>query len=294
MSPAISDPPTGARRGRTLFSGADVTARVNWYAPGTTMRRHEHEAHQVSLLLAGTLQERTTRGEVRLDGPAVGIKPAGQAHDNDYGPHGALILCVELGPGVDLDAATGHGLSWHWRLQLPGALVAGGRKLLADLVDDIDADAEGRVWEWLAMARECDGRSRGSRPGWVQRACIRLREDDTASLSRMSRDEGLHPVYFSRAFARWVGCPPTVFRQRARLERAFEALSRGCTLADAAFQAGFADQSHFTRVARAHSGPSPRQWRRILAQPRVQSVQDAGAGANEHGGPSYRRSSCAS
>src|SRR5690606_13551881 len=177
---------------------------------------------------------------------------------------------------------TGHGMSWHWQSRLSGALVAGSRKLLADLVEDSDADVEGRVWEWLAMAREGDGQPRGSRPGWVQRACTRLREDDTASLSRISRDEGLHPVYFSRAFARWVGCPPTVFRLRARLERAFEALALGCTLAEAAFQAGFADQSHFTRVARAHSGPSPRQWRRILARPRVQSVQDAGGGAGEH------------
>ncbi len=253
------------RRGRTLVARPELTARVSWYSPGTTMQRHEHGGHQVSLLLAGTLQEITPHGEVRLGTPAVGIKPAGQSHANDYGPRGALVLCAEVGPDIDLGIAAGCSRSWHWRMQPSVALLAHSRVLLADLVGGADADAEGRVWEWVAATADCGEPPRGKRPRWIEHACTRLREDDGACLSAISRGAGLHPVYFSRAFARWVGCPPTVFRLRARLEHALAALSRGGSPTDAALQAGFADHAHFTRTARAYSGLSPGQWRRILA-----------------------------
>lgn len=252
------------RRVRTLCAGPGLVARVSWYPPGTAMPPHAHGGHQVSLLLAGTLQERTPRGEVRLATPALGMKPAGQSHANDYGPRGALIVCVEIDARHEALRPIAGGQAWHWRSRPSQALLAHSRALLADLVGGVDTDAEDRVWEWLSATADCGPAPRGTRPGWIDRACMRLRED-SAPLGVISRDEGLHPVYFSRAFARWMGCTPTVFRLRARLAHALASLARGASPAEAALQAGFADQAHFTRVARGHSGLSPRQWRAIVA-----------------------------
>ena len=52
--------------------------------------------------------------------------------------------------------------------------------------------------------------------------------------------------------------------RRLRLEQARRSLARDpdCTLADAALQAGFADQSHFTRHFRRLFGVTPGAYRR--------------------------------
>jgi AraC family transcriptional regulator len=101
-------------------------------------------------------------------------------------------------------------------------------------------------------------------PGWIARVCARLQEEATP-LADLARDEDLHPVYFSRAFARWTGNSPSTLRARARMQRALAAVSAGHSLVDAALQAGFADHAHFSRAARAHSGLCPRQLRTLLA-----------------------------
>lgn len=268
--PTMPAPPA---RSRVLFEGRSLSARLSWYAPGLRMRRHEHACHQVSLLLAGTLGECGPGGEIRLDVPAVGVKPAGLTHANDYGPGGALILGINLDHGLDLRRDAGLASAWQWQAQPAAALLASARALLADLSTGADAeaggDAEARVWELLAAMAGCGrmpvaGMAAGRPPRWVARACERLQEESTPLLE-LARQEGLHPVYFSRAFSRWTGSRPSAFRARARFQRALAALSAGQPLADAAQQAGFADQAHFSRAAREHSGLSPGQLRLLLA-----------------------------
>lgn len=82
----------------------------------------------------------------------------------------------------------------------------------------------------------------------------------------------MHPKA-ARAFTRWMGCAPSVFRARAQLQRALPLLAKGQALVDVAQQAGFADQSHFSRIARTHSGLTRRGCARCCRREQVQSVQ---------------------
>lgn len=253
-------------RTRTLFAGRNVSLRLSWYAPGQRMQRHEHARHQVSLLLSGTLGESQRGDEVRLDVPAIGVKPAGLVHANDYGPRGALMLGIDVDECVDLWRQTGLANTWRWRVRPAKALLLQSRVLLANMLEcsAADIDAEGRIWELLSGMTACDDAPGGTPPRWIARACMRLHEDATP-LVELARDEGLHPVYFSRAFLRWTGCQPSTFRARSRFQRALAALSAGQSVAMAALEAGFSDQAHFSRAAREHSGLSPRQLRALVA-----------------------------
>lgn len=230
------------------------------------MQRHEHPRHQVSLLLAGALGESGLGDEVRLDVPAVGIKPAGTMHANDYGPHGALILGIDLDEHVDLSRQSGMINAWRWRARPSKRLLAQSRTLLTDLLERnaADVDVEGRVWELMAGMMVCGEALGGVPPQWVLRVCARLQEEATP-LMELAGDEGVHPVYFSRAFSRWMGCPPSTFRARSRFQRALAALSDGRSLATVALEAGFSDQAHLSRAAREHSGLTPRQLRALVA-----------------------------
>ena len=261
--PTASFPPTS--RSRLLFEGNGITARLSWYAPGLRMASHEHARHQLSLLLTGTLGESGRGGDIRLDVPAVGVKPAGFAHANDYGPRGALILGIDLEPQADLHQF-GLDACWQWHANPAMALLSCSRVLVADLLEGraVRDEAQGRVWEWLSCLKAGRAAARGPRPGWVVRACERLREEATP-LVELAHDEGLHPVYFSRAFLRWTGCTPSGFRARSRFQRALAMVSSGQPLATAALDAGFCDQAHFSRSARELVGLTPRQLRTLVA-----------------------------
>lgn len=250
---------------RRIFSGERLAARVSWYAPGERMRSHAHDCHQLSLLLLGTLAEQTAQGEERLALPAFGVKQAGVMHANDYGPAGALMLGIDLPATFDLQEHLGITRAWQWRgRELQPVLLQGRGLLSALLAGELAGDeVDSRLWELLASMAATAERPAGTPPRWLARCCQRL-QDETLPLTELAREVGLHPVYVARVFARWMGCAPSVFRARAQLQRALPLLAKGQTLADAAHYAGFADQSHFSRIARAHSGLTPARLRALL------------------------------
>lgn len=86
-----------------------------------------------------------------------------------------------------------------------------------------------------------------------------LRLDDLAAAAGLSR------YHFARVFREEVGVPPWTFVRHARARRAKALLRAGRSPAEAAHEAGFADQSHLTRTLRALDGRTPAAFRRHAA-----------------------------
>ena len=69
--------------------------------------------------------------------------------------------------------------------------------------------------------------------------------------------------HFSRAFRISTGVPPHQWLLRQRVNAAKQLMTaRDLSLSEIAISAGFANQSHFTRVFSAQVGTSPAAWRR--------------------------------
>ncbi|WP_338701499.1 AraC family transcriptional regulator [Bradyrhizobium sp. 26S5] len=105
----------------------------------------------------------------------------------------------------------------------------------------------------------------GLAPWQLKRACERLDSDlgGELSLQQIAAEFGLSVGHFSRAFRSSTGLPPHQWLLRQRVKAAKQLMTvRELPLAEIAISAGFANQSHFTRVFTAAVGISPGVWRR--------------------------------
>jgi AraC family transcriptional regulator len=105
----------------------------------------------------------------------------------------------------------------------------------------------------------------GLAPRQAKRACERLEADlgGKLPLAQIAAELGLSVSHFSRAFRISIGLPPHQWLLRQRVAAAKQLMAvRDLSLAEIAISAGFANQSHFTRVFTAVVGVSPGVWRR--------------------------------
>ncbi|MGC3994669.1 MAG: AraC family transcriptional regulator [Propionicimonas sp.] len=90
----------------------------------------------------------------------------------------------------------------------------------------------------------------------------RLRDDETnPALDELAGLVGMTTYQLVRAVRRSTGLSPLAWRQNARIIRARHLLREGHPIAETAQALGFADQSHFHRVFRAHVAASPGAYR---------------------------------
>jgi AraC family transcriptional regulator len=83
--------------------------------------------------------------------------------------------------------------------------------------------------------------------------------DGGLSVEDLARQAGLCESHFSRIFKNATGSSPSQFILKCRVEKGLELLRSGeFRVADAAFQVGFCDQSHFHRHCRKFFGLTPK------------------------------------
>jgi AraC family transcriptional regulator len=85
------------------------------------------------------------------------------------------------------------------------------------------------------------------------------------SLAELAALARVHPVHLARSFRQHYGVSIGEYVRRLRLEWAAAQLAATQTpIALLAAQAGFADQSHFTRAFKRHTGLTPGRYRGVV------------------------------
>jgi AraC family transcriptional regulator len=225
----------------------------------------EPELPYVAVVLEGALVKSFPRQSLELGRANAVTIPVGATHGALFGSDGARILIVKPRSASEPVAGCfdrvaelrGRELTWlAWRLA--------GELRASDAAAPLAA--EGFALELLAATtREArPERSPGRPPAWLRSAeeLLRARLADRIGLGELAEAVGVHPTYLARAFRVHYGLSVGEYGRRLRLAWAAAELARGeKPLVEIAASAGFADQSHFTRVFRRHVGTTPARYR---------------------------------
>jgi AraC family transcriptional regulator len=105
------------------------------------------------------------------------------------------------------------------------------------------------------------------RPRWLQTVedAIEAAGADTPSVTDLAAIAGVHASHLLRTFRRYHGATVATYVRRRRIERARAEVAKGDRpLSMIALDAGFSDQSHFTRVFRQTFGETPARYARSM------------------------------
>lgn len=239
------------------------------YAPRERQGRHAHAHTNVSLVLAGSVEEIVGRAIERAYALSVVVKPGDTEHDDQFGTQGAKLFSVILTPEFTQSLRDwAPGLN-HWRWNHGGPATRSMLRLLKTYRQNqalLNAELEDCIYETLASFPNPEIPAETTPPRWLE--LIKQELDDTdcelVRVSALAAHADVHPVYLARQFRRYVGCSITEYRARLRTRAAAEMLVTSIqSIASAAYQSGFADQSHLCRTFKAATGVTPLDYRRL-------------------------------
>jgi AraC family transcriptional regulator len=237
------------------------------------MPAHSHENAFLYVVLEGALTEVCDR-QTRTALPATVIfHPPRQIHANHFLDAGARAFNLELDARW-LDRLQGQALTLDEPAYFQGGRLTGLAAQLCQEARQTDAASalvvEGLVLELLGeTARRCVITAERTPPRWLQqvRELLHARFDSPLTLEEIAAAAGVHPVYLASAFRQQYRCTIGDYVRRLRIDYACRQLIRSDTsLAEIALDAGFANQSHFTRTFRCLTGTTPAQYRRIFSR----------------------------
>ncbi|HEX4525850.1 MAG TPA: AraC family transcriptional regulator [Gaiellaceae bacterium] len=238
------------RRDVGPFAVSDVA-----FARDTTLSQHEHPRSCLAVVVAGAVRKtyaRETHDAVRA---TVIAMPAGEPHSDLFGSSGARIVVVEGDETID---RTRVFSDWG-----AAALAHRVSRELALSDEFSELALEGLALELTAHAARCRSRI-ADRRLWVDAAAEILRERfrDPPSALELAQEVGVHPSHLARGFRARFGENLGAYVRNVRLDWAADRLVRtDVALARIACEAGFADQSHFTRSFAGRFGLPPGRYR---------------------------------
>jgi AraC family transcriptional regulator len=261
----------GASGTRTLPVGGFLVSEL-YFEPGAWLSPHVHDRASLAVMLEGSFDLGITRRVYACEPGSVVAEPVEEKHSNAVGTAGAHVVAIQPEPGaVDRHGPCGelfevvrHArrspvVPLAWRL---------ARELRApDAVTPLAV--EGLSLEMVALVLRGDRITRraAAAPRWLVRArdCLQDRFLDPPSVAELASDAGVHPDHLARAFRAWFGDAIGRYVRRLRLDWAATRLAGSdLPIVEIALDAGFADQSHFTRAFRHQLGVTPGDYRRSI------------------------------
>jgi AraC family transcriptional regulator len=235
------------------FAVADVV-----YAPGDEYVPHAHELTYVSFVVRGSFREEAERESAEARSASVIVMPAGVRHRNRIGERGARSIVIALARSFERRLRLPRG---HQLITRGPAVALLARACQAYRLSDLLT-----IEELLFQLREEPAAETAANLA----AAVELLNDHSAAPLRageIAARAKLSAAYLCRAFRRRFGCTMGEYLRQVRARNAAHLIaSTDVALSEIAVRCGFADQSHLTRVFKAHLAMTPHAYRAFARQ----------------------------
>jgi AraC family transcriptional regulator len=250
------------------FEGVSVAEST--YSAGLRVATHAHDAPLVSLVLQGSATEEVGGRTRELGAQTLLYTPSHEMHGHRYLTPGRW-LNLQFSARWFARVGAGEGtLPTASQILRDGAAVTWAARLGAELrePDRVSQFAiEGALLLLVADLSRLKVLAERRRPRWLQSVedAIEAAGADTPSVTDLAAIAGVHASHLLRTFRRYHGTTVATYVRRRRIERARIEVARGDRpLSMIALDAGFSDQSHFTRVFRKTFGETPARYARSM------------------------------
>ena len=243
------------------------------YAPGTELPRHSHEHAYCCLVRQGSYTETYGTRSRTCVPSTVAFHPPGEVHSQRFADAEVWSFNVEFPAAWRQRVGSACAVLNEPTDSRDPALVGLALRLFHEFRhwDPFSPlAAEGLVLELLAAASRLAARAPSAAPRWLARLeeVLQARFAEALTLAELAGEVGVHPVHLASTFRRQRGCTVGHYLRRLRVDHACRRLADSSDpLAAIALDAGFADQSHFTRTFKRLTGLTPAAYRRLARTP---------------------------
>lgn len=198
----------------------------------THARFHRHENAYLAIVLEGSYCEYGPEGRYQVCPGMAILHPTYHAHGNDFAETSGQVLNLPV-PAAQAD-------------------MEGYRVLKGIDVDYVQSHSDIHFQDILLQSQCADP---VAPPGWLTPFTALILDD--ARVSSAAERCAVTTEHAIRVTKRWFGLTPVALKKEYRVQQAIRLLKEGCSPAEAAFEAGFSDQPHLTRVLKSAIGLTP-------------------------------------
>lgn len=247
---------------------AGFTLTETAYSPGAKLPKHSHEHGYICFVRQGEYLETYGRKTRACKALTLAFHPPDETHSETFQGQEARSFNIEIGSRW-IDRVREHSRILDSPAEFQGGTLASlAMKLYREFYsrDEVSALAiEGLILEFVAEASRRGSKTREpATPRWLEEAkeLIHERFSENLSVTEIAESVGVHPVYLASVFRRHHHCTIGDYTRRLRVEFACREMSRSETpLVEIALAAGFAHQSHFSRIFKCMTGITPSVYR---------------------------------
>lgn len=251
-----------------VFQTLGFTLTESIYSPKLRMPRHTHESASFSLVLQGAYNENFEQKSRFCQPSTIVIHPPQESHSVDFSDTKARILNIKISHQRYQQIC-----DYSKVLNYPKSLLNKETIFLINRLyrefsrkDEVSAlGVEGLILEILAeVSREKTNQEK--LPHWIKGVDDYLRSNFAKSftLEEIAEIADVHSVHLSRVFREKYGCTIGEFVRKLRIEFSCHQIKKNMPISEIALSAGFADQSHFTRIFKSQLGITPTEYKKNL------------------------------
>jgi AraC family transcriptional regulator len=240
------------------------------HPPNYMIPKHSHEFAYFYIVLHGRFTEfyGTKRRECKP--LSFVFTPSGQSHSDTFHDSGGRCFLIEI-PHKWMSRIHQCGVVFDNAVAFQGGMLAQlTLKIYKEAYrsDQLSALAiEGLVLEILSeLSREYTKEARP--PRWLEQANSLIHDcfAEALTLQQIADSVNVHPVYLAAAFRKHYGCTIGAYIRQLRIDYACREIAKpDASLVSIALNAGFSDQSHFSKTFKLLTGMTPTQYREYLA-----------------------------